>query len=119
MLVPEQGEPLRVVFNGDGPRAVPPGKYRVAHYDIIQDGYILSASGPKGPTLDLKDGVELPMDGSFKLGSARRGRRVGTGPSDAHGMALVIIHAGKLIDLWAVVRDADGQELRRAAMKYG
>jgi hypothetical protein len=122
-LVPldRKGPNLRLVWNSDGARPVPAGKYRVKHYDVEKEGAILSASGMKGPTVEVKSGeeIELSMDGSFKLGAVYRHKRVGTCPGDGNGLAVVIIKGGKLIDMTAIVRDESGKELATALMRYG
>jgi hypothetical protein len=116
---------LRLVFAEDGARPVPAGKYRVKHYDVQQGDFFLSASGQKGPMVEVKAGeeVELPMDGTFKFAANVRPRKgaygVGTCPGDGHGMAIVLIKAGRLVEMSAVVRDAEGKELSRTPMRYG
>ena len=138
LLAPvKKGEPIRLVWKeGDKgqSRPVPPGTWRVAHYAIEKTHqgalWILSGSGPNGPTVTVTAGRESKIEidprvhQEFTTLSAGERLTMALNLKGEHSMGLSILDASRdgidrRVPVTYALLDANGKELSTGAMTYG
>ncbi len=127
LLVPaEKGSAphiVRAVWKSGGSCWIPAGQYRVKHYSIEAEHqgetWILSASGPNGPVLDIREGEKtaLTLDGKVKInsGAKAKGEAVRVNACPGRDRLSAVIIKGKALIEWKACVDGGDP----VSMRYG